>query len=874
MKRGRTDSRAARALSGASESGLITAEQKTWLRAVLSDGDEAVEAAVDALAQGNASPLRILVQSSANSALRARLETLSVDGRLRSFGSFADDGSTYPSVSKLDDLAADLRRSSIAERSSVAVAGFDLEAMLDDLGEMIGPSASAGRGSAQPSTSSFDALLGEDGYFAASSSGEGGAMSAGFFGAEDDFAGGGDGGGGISEGGEFGDTHSRTSSRSMISDSAHSEAPSDPSSRSHSGRFGLSSGGALLLAQARAREGEGYQAAPTGSSITGSSSGGLGSHIIDDYFHDPENSRSSAGGGRGGGDGDMGLDGGFAEDYGSNEMFEHVVQEDLDALERSMLNILAEDSAVGSDVNYGVAEQGNSRPSGASSSSSSSSSSNLRVNIPAARPKRNSSGSSGGGSGGFSVGTPPPNSPSGRAARKPAVSRRKPGTQSPPRGRAPAPTTTAAVAAAALSSPLAVGTPVGPLPPPAGSTRSGAAATSQSWSASGSSARGRADGSSGMAGSSSGRGRGNSRGSQGSRGSSNSPSGDGGTKPGFFGFLGGFLGAKTSDSWSAGSSSRQQKLHEQQLLHLQQQSMAMAVRNFIPGSQGGLIAAGAGHTAAEGGGGGGQSGISAAVARSGAEGPRQATDAAHLLARVDALGSAHGGVRMSAHQRGLVQFILQRNDPFLTQQFGAAVANAERGDQQRLQELIALAEKLAVSMNHLASPLNQPSASQSPLSTSPFPPPPHQPLSTAGAPLPPEPSRSPGPGSYSVGGGGGATATLVETDAAAFAAAEAALEGHLPSLGGADTGSSSGSSSISTGGGGAEETGAASVQGQLELSVRAMEALALRKRAEAVDLRDAGAFEQALTAMRELKRAEALVAACKQKLDRAARFSV
>jgi hypothetical protein len=53
-----------------------------------------------------------------------------------------------------------------------------------------------------------------------------------------------------------------------------------------------------------------------------------------------------------------------------------------------------------------------------------------------------------------------------------------------------------------------------------------------------------------------------------------------------------------------------------------------------------------------------------------------------------------------------------------------------------------------------------------------------------------------------------------------------------------------------------------------------MEALALRKRAEAVDLRDAGAFEQALTAMRELKRAEALVAACKQKLDRAARFSV
>jgi hypothetical protein len=101
MKRSRATSGAARALSGATESGIIDEGQKSWLKSILADGDSAVESAVDQLVAGNPLPLRELV-AAGNTALRTRLATLSFDGTgLRS------------SLSNVDLLAEDLRLSSI-----------------------------------------------------------------------------------------------------------------------------------------------------------------------------------------------------------------------------------------------------------------------------------------------------------------------------------------------------------------------------------------------------------------------------------------------------------------------------------------------------------------------------------------------------------------------------------------------------------------------------------------------------------------------------------------------------------------------------------------------------------------------------------------
>jgi hypothetical protein len=294
-----------------------------------------------------------------------------------------------------------------------------------------------------------------------------------------------------------------------------------------------------------------------------------------------------------------------------------------------------------------------------------------------------------------------------------------------------------------------------------------------------------------------------------------------------------------------------------QLLQLQQQSMALAVLNFRPTGPGlSGPGSGGGGFGGVGGGGlgssgvGGRSGLGAAVAGAG---PRLAVDAAALLARADALAAA--GMGMSAHQRGLVQFLLRRNDPFLTQQFGAAVARAERGEPARLQELIGLAEKLAA-QTPLTPHQHQPPPLQSP-------PPPLPPLLQLGRLPPPLGTTPPRPGSFPPAAAAAAATTVpfpetprgtvAEADAAAFAAAEAAVGGgHWP-------------------GSGSQPAAHAALLGQ---SARAMEGLALRRRAAAVDLRDAGAFDQALTALRELKRAEALLATCRAQLDRAARLSV
>jgi hypothetical protein len=111
MKRERNLSYSASRLSSAAGDGFISQDQKAWLRAHLADGDPAVEEALDALAAGNSSPLRILASSGENPALRSRLQTLSLDGsvhnRFREIPSSSD-------ASALDLLTQDLRQSSIA----------------------------------------------------------------------------------------------------------------------------------------------------------------------------------------------------------------------------------------------------------------------------------------------------------------------------------------------------------------------------------------------------------------------------------------------------------------------------------------------------------------------------------------------------------------------------------------------------------------------------------------------------------------------------------------------------------------------------------------------------------------------------------------
>lgn len=80
MKRGRNTSLGARTLSLATAQGIISSDQKQWLKTVLAEGDRVVEDALETwLSSGNSQPLRELVESGKNGALRARLATLSSD---------------------------------------------------------------------------------------------------------------------------------------------------------------------------------------------------------------------------------------------------------------------------------------------------------------------------------------------------------------------------------------------------------------------------------------------------------------------------------------------------------------------------------------------------------------------------------------------------------------------------------------------------------------------------------------------------------------------------------------------------------------------------------------------------------------------------
>lgn len=96
-------------LSLAAAQGIINTDQKQWLRAVLAEGDPAVEDALDQLGAGNSSPLRALVESGyKNGALRARLATLSGQS------SSSSSQSSSSIEGDLELLADDLRTSSIS----------------------------------------------------------------------------------------------------------------------------------------------------------------------------------------------------------------------------------------------------------------------------------------------------------------------------------------------------------------------------------------------------------------------------------------------------------------------------------------------------------------------------------------------------------------------------------------------------------------------------------------------------------------------------------------------------------------------------------------------------------------------------------------
>mmetsp|Transcript_3728 Transcript_3728/g.4943 ORF Transcript_3728/g.4943 Transcript_3728/m.4943 type:complete len:727 (+) Transcript_3728:86-2266(+) len=154
MKRNRGVSNASRALSSATAQGIISDEQKSWLRSVLAEGDPVVEEALDQAALGNSQPLKDLAHSG-NIALRARLHTLSKDNDFQrlSFSRSQDTGAN-PTLFDLDMLAEDLRFSSLSaienpekldddddddnnDKKTSVDSGFDLEALLDEVTGMM-----------------------------------------------------------------------------------------------------------------------------------------------------------------------------------------------------------------------------------------------------------------------------------------------------------------------------------------------------------------------------------------------------------------------------------------------------------------------------------------------------------------------------------------------------------------------------------------------------------------------------------------------------------------------------------------------------------------------------------------------------------------
>ena len=286
---------------------------------------------------------------------------------------------------------------------------------------------------------------------------------------------------------------------------------------------------------------------------------------------------------------------------------------------------------------------------------------------------------------------------------------------------------------------------------------------------------------------------------------------------------GGGGGRGTNASWSAGMGAQQHQqtfqLRQMQMFQLQQAAaMVAGQRNggnlargmlmFPGGTPGGGGSASSSWSSTGQGGGGGQS-----------------LRVASALERI-----RRAGVDLTAGQEGLVNTILDRGDPFLTSQFTDAVVGAEKGDATRLHELLKLAQSLSSSMQAagltppppplqpaaVAIPVPRaPAAEPSPLV--PFPVSPALPPALMPHSLPPPVAHVP-------------VAALPPDDPAPAAAASAAL--------------------------------ASGDRAALEDSLPALEALVLSRRTRAVDLRDLGRFEEALQAMRLLKEAIALLAAC------------
>ena len=293
-------------------------------------------------------------------------------------------------------------------------------------------------------------------------------------------------------------------------------------------------------------------------------------------------------------------------------------------------------------------------------------------------------------------------------------------------------------------------------------------------------------------------------------------------------------------SWSAGMGQQQLSGQQQQQLQLQvQQMQLLQFQQAQALARGGHLPL-AGVTVPP------PSGLGAAL-QSGS-GPR----VAELSARIEALRATVG---ITPHQRVLAQTILNRGDMFLTGQFAEAISAAEKGRPERLFELLRMATTLSISMQQQSPPHQQ--SQQLPLHKSlqpPIPPPQSQlqqqpqqqhqqqhPLAAPSPVVPPPLQHQLPPG------------------AVASAACEGVgLQRHVSP----DWSTWSDERIVAA----ANEAAASGQRPQLETAVAALEAMALRKRAMAVELRDAGQFDAALKAMKEMKTADALLESCRGQL--------
>jgi hypothetical protein len=382
MKRARATSHATRLLSSEEATGTITAEQKMLLRSMITNGDPEVEEALDQAALGNSQRLKDLALNG-GSALHTRLRQLSNDGLLPlrfSRGSSQDMSGSVDFTIGAGGLAeGESGGGSMRPHSLEMEDGFDLEALLKEMVSADSTTESAHRDmgagdsarGGRDATRAVDDLsnnLGDHLYFDPSlrhsfhannsldldMSNRGGngddvareAIAAAAM--QHQF------GGTAADDDEPESPRKRTASecssqRSMISDGT-GEGAGIPRSAERSGKAGL------LLAQSRARE----------STSRTENSLGCGFQIIDNYFPDASNRGSaspadkvgaSQQGGKTRQGGGAASGGGSGGDWASRQLGESAdnAEEDLDAIERSILSALDEnggDFVEDGDMNF------------------------------------------------------------------------------------------------------------------------------------------------------------------------------------------------------------------------------------------------------------------------------------------------------------------------------------------------------------------------------------------------------------------------------------------------------------------------------------------------------------------------------------------